>query len=295
MDRFSERQSNHSSGTSPDSSLEIAQGYRVVICGTARNVSKHLWKAVKSLTDAFSDFAEVKIVICESFSTDKTVDELLRLQGIFPQLTFFSDDSTSATDDRRTVRIASARNELIKRVRADFFDFDLVVMVDLDGVNRDLTRKQVLSVFTFDGWDGVFANQPYRYYDIWALRARGWSEQDCWEEFRTLSESMRASKAKEIAVTNKMKSISKGSPPILVESAFGGLGIYKIRAFLDSEYIGHKRDGSEICEHVAFHETLTRKGYKLYIVPSLVNLNHRSQRLNALKELILRFTGIMRH
>jgi hypothetical protein len=170
-------------------------------------------------------------------------------------------------------------------------DFDYVAMLDLDGVNRDLTSSSVESIWKFDSWDVAFANQPFRYYDIWALRAKGWSDGDCWQQYQELSETIPAADAKRIAITSKMKSIPEKSQPILVESAFGGLGIYRTASFLDGKYMGMDSNGNEICEHVYFHQSLSKMGYKLYIMPSLVNLNRRSQLLNILKERLLRATG----
>jgi glycosyltransferase involved in cell wall biosynthesis len=276
---------------SEKSNLIHAQNQRIVICGTARNVSRYIERSVRHLSQAFSDFREMKIIICESFSTDNTSDLLEKLSRIHPELSHFSDSSISEVENRRTVRIASARNELLRHVKENYSDFDLVAMVDLDGVNRDLTRKQVLTIFNFEQWDGVFANQPFRYYDIWALRAQGWNEHDCWQEFRKLSSSLPFDVAKRLAITNKMISIPKNNGPILVASAFGGLGIYKMGAFLSGRYIGEDGSGSEICEHVSFHEIMTQKGHKLYILPSLVNLSEVSQRIGIVKEMILRWAG----
>jgi hypothetical protein len=164
-------------------------------------------------------------------------------------------------------------------------------MLDLDGVNRDLKPKCIETMWKFEAWDAAFANQPLRYYDIWALRAKGWSESDCWKEYQDLLQTLPEREAKKIAVTSKMKSISEKSKPIPVDSAFGGLGIYRIQAFLDGEYLGMDSSGNEICEHVHFHQKLVSKGHKLFIMPSLVNLNRKSQFLNIMKETLLKATG----
>jgi hypothetical protein len=198
------------------------------------------------------------------------------------------DDQIDQTEMRRTVRIASARNQLKNNIGKNFDNFDYVVMMDLDGVNRNLTRASVESCWTHGGWAGVTANQPLRYYDIWALRAIGWCENDCWKEYANLRKDMKHKQALKIAVTSKMKSIRRSGLPIEVQSAFGGLAIYKMEAFLSSEYIGEDEQEMEICEHVPFHKGLTDKGFKIFIMPSLVNLNPMTQVGNMLKGLALR-------
>jgi hypothetical protein len=68
-----------------------------------------------------------------------------------------------------------------------------------------------------------------------------------------------------------MISISHDKTPIEVDSAFGGLGIYKKSAILSSSYIGLDDNEEEFCEHVYLHTIMRRKGLNLYIVPSLIN------------------------
>lgn len=261
---------------------------KIVVCGSARNISQNFPKTFEYLVGAFSGFDQTEFIICESFSSDITIEVLQEIESLYKNFTFFTDSVIDGSESRRTVRIASARNQLQNKIFDVFPHFDYVAMVDLDGVNRDLKRSTIESIWEFSKWDAAFANQTLRYYDIWALRASGWCERDWFQEYTLLLSSTSKRKAKKIALTSKMRNISRRASPILVESAFGGLGIYKMKTFLDGEYRGEDSNGMEICEHVYFHSTLTKKGHKLYIMPSLVNLNSRSQLINLLKEFILR-------
>ena len=260
----------------------------ILICGTARNVSRKLDNFLLNADKCFAGFKETQYLICESFSTDSTWDKLAFLKSQREDFHCIHDDQIDKTELRRTVRIASARNRLKNYIEKNFDNYDYVVMMDLDGVNRNLTRANVESCWTQGGWAGATANQPFRYYDIWALRATGWCENDCWKEYANLRKNMKHKQALKIAVTSKMKSIRPSGNPIEVQSAFGGLAIYRIEAFLSSNYIGEDDQGMEICEHVTFHEGLTAKGFKIFIIPSLVNLNPMTQIWSMLKELILR-------
>lgn len=264
---------------------------KILICGAARNVGPDLSLFVEVTEKAFADFGTVEFYICESMSTDNTQSQLEKLRTRKNNFHYFEDPNPLLPQLKRTARISSARSALQRIASEKYADFDYVAMMDLDGVNRDLTRGSIRKSFERTGWDAIFANQPFRYYDIWALRASGWSEGDCWDEFESLLENLPRKEALRIAVTQKMKSISPKSEPILVDSAFGGLGIYKTEAFLKGDYKGIDGDGKEICEHVYFHQNLTQKGYKLYVMPGLVNLSRRSQRINMAKEFILRLTG----
>jgi len=87
-----------------------------------------------------------------------------------------------------------------------------------------------------------------------------------------------------------MISIKNTHNPILVDSAFGGLGIYKKNLMVQSRYIGLSSNNEEICEHVSFNEKLTHLGYKLYIIPSLINggWNEHNRGLKPLRRALLK-------
>jgi glycosyltransferase involved in cell wall biosynthesis len=265
---------------------------KIVVCGTARNVARSIEDFVRRIRDVVSDFQEVQIVICESFSSDNTNEILSKLMVEFKNLNYFSDNSIPNFEARRTLRIASARNMLKQHIQDNFSHFDYVAMMDLDGVNRNLTRKAFLSPWSHSDWDVATANQSLLYYDLWALRAKGWSEGDCWVEYNLLTQQMSQKKAKKMAITSKMKKIPRRSKPIKVESAFGGLGIYRMEAFLSGNYAGLDSTGNELCEHVPFHADLVENGYRIYIFPQLVNMNAFSQIINLIKDFSTRLLKV---
>jgi len=55
-----------------------------------------------------------------------------------------------------------------------------------------------------------------------------------------------------------------GAPPMRMNSAFGGLCLYRTDAFLSSRYQGGD------CEHVHFHRGMAAAGYDLYLNPGSV-------------------------
>lgn len=273
--------------------MKVLAHSNVLVCGTARNVSTKIEKFVQTFDRSFHDCLSLQFLICESFSTDDTariLDDLKRRKNNFD---WFHDSEIQKSEKRRTVRIASARNQIMSRVESEYKDIDFVVMADLDGVNRDLTAKAVRSCWDLDAWDMVSANQAWKYYDIWALRAGGWVEIDCWLEYRNLISSIGEKMARRLAVTSKMRRIPRSAKPIEVKSAFGGLAIYSRDAFLEGKYEGSDSAGNEICEHVPFHEMLYSNNRTLLINPKLVNLNEVSQFRNILKEATLKFLAYL--
>ncbi len=61
---------------------------------------------------------------------------------------------------------------------------------------------------------------------------------------------------------------------IEVDSAFGGLAIYRREALLGGRYSG-VHEGCAICEHVPLHAELRARGYRIFINPALINA-HRT-------------------
>lgn len=114
------------------------------------------------------------------------------------------------------------------------------------------------------------------YYDIWALR----HPVLCPTDFMTQGTVMDASLGRPLAVHFAASSIQvdfrgmKGWLP--VDSAFGGMGVYRRDALGQARYIG-LRDGREVCEHVPLHQQLRAQGKRLFISPRFIVASHGQQ------------------
>jgi hypothetical protein len=178
---------------------------------------------------------------------------------------------------KRTARLAHARNRILEEVQRNpkYANIDFIAMADLDGINRDITSEKIERCWSLkDPWDIITANQPDRYYDIWTLRHPDWSPGDCLAQRSTLENIMDKDAANNLAVKAKQVSIDPSRGMIEVDSAFGGLGIYKKEAFLSGRYIGLDARGNEVSDHISFHKDLKNAGYRIYINCALVNSNH---------------------
>jgi len=82
------------------------------------------------------------------------------------------------------------------------------------------------------------------------------------------------------AVISKQIDITTDMDWIEVDSAFGGMAIYHRRALDKGQYIGIRKDGTEICEHVTLHRQIKEQGFKIFINPALMN----GIRTNGIKE-----------
>lgn len=246
----------------------------VLVAGVVRDCEKTIAHSISHLQNAIAANGKVRFLIIESDSGDGTVKELERLRSVIADFQYITCGQLADTIPRRTDRIAHCRNLYLKEIRSnpEYASVDSVVVADLDGVNDQLSREAYLSCWSNSEWDVCTANQSRFYYDIWALRHPLWNPDDCWDQCRFLkSLGMSSDAAKYVGVYSKMVTISPGSEWIEVESAFGGLGIYKKSALLQGTYQGTDANGREVCEHVSFHRELRNGGVRIFINPSLIN------------------------
>jgi hypothetical protein len=167
--------------------------------------------------------------------------------------------------------------------------YDTLCLMDFDEVNACKIASEGFSAaleFLFSSREnaGVFAVSDPVYYDIYALRHEHWSPGDCWKAFRAARVERRAAVFQTL-VCDRQVPIGKNEAPILVDSAFGGLALYRLSYALKASYVGIDDDGEETCEHVSFNKDIGRAGGKLYIFPRLRNstpwghcLNGRAQK-----------------
>ena len=274
---------------------------KLLVVGTVRNVGKNLEKEIKKFEDTLNNFGSVDFFLVESDSTDETFDVLISLQR--KKLNFkFESFGILATDiPNRIERIRYCRNEYVNYIRQTISvcKWNFVVVVDFDRMNNSLSRNGIKSCFSSSiQWDGCFANQKYGYYDIYALRAKNWVEEDCFytleklkqknpykEKFsisflRNLHAIMHFDRLRYLAIFSKMKVLPKNSSWIQVDSAFGAFAIYKSELFLISDYSQKTQTHFSTCEHVDFNLSAIDMGAKLFINPELINSKLNEYNLN---------------
>lgn len=268
----------------------------IVVVGLVRNCEKNLEIEVQKINSAFVSAASIRWLVIESDSDDGTVNILKKL-SVNSLFNFISLGKLETKHPMRTERIAKCRNRYLEelRVKSKYNKIDYVVVADLDGINSKLTSSAVNSCWDLgEDWDACFANQSEAYYDIWALRHRVWSPNDCWENYDFLINNGKSkSEALKTAVYSRMIKLKNNMKPLEVDSAFGGLGIYKSSIFLESKYTGLNLNQEEICEHVNFHNGLREKGFRLFIAPALINCGWNEHNKNL--KIKNRITSILRH
>jgi hypothetical protein len=237
----------------------------VAICGTVRNGADNFEVVSKNVKKIASWFKSAIIIVVESDSDDKTLD----LWSKEPNVNLISLGKLRDRIPSRTQRIALCRNTYLDAVLGRKKDIDLMINIDLDDILTeeldDFLFENCMLETEYPNWDGLFANQSYRYYDIWALRDEN-IDFDCFEAKHVKKMSHHE------CIGKFQRHIPRNSGFLPVKSAFGGMGIYKVSSLdQNCRYVGKVNNSNrEICEHVPLNLYLTGKGCKLFIDSSMV-------------------------
>jgi len=247
-----------------------------IVCGCTKNSASYIEKHLSLLYSMSPLFEKFKMMIYENNSTDHTKEILEEFKKKHILFDYVSENINIPI---RTQVLAHGRNTLLQYISG----YEYMIMVDLDDVISTFKPGQLKYLFQEKEWDALFANCLGKYYDIWALRIGRdtWTpdcpfeviDYDCWEMAQQY-------KSKRVVSQHQKQIPIRGLIP--VDSAFGGLGIYKVSTIekaMKKEmklYQGIKNEGIKndriVCEHVSFHNELKKIGARLFICPKfLVN------------------------
>lgn len=255
-----------------------------LVVGTVRNTSANVVSDLLRIVNALEEILPTKAFVVESDSSDDTVARLRELTAKDSRIRFASLGVVAITIPDRIQRIRHCRNEYVKEIRNNplYEDVDLIIVADLDGINTKVDSSVLKLALDFEGsWDALAANQSARYYDIFALRHPMWSPNDWSLEADWLEPFLGKEIAKRHSMTDRMIHVPSTMPPIPVESAFGGLCIYRRWVFDQFDYLQDLVAPIGENEHVTFHRKLRAAGGDIYIHPGLINSKWTTHSLGA--------------
>jgi hypothetical protein len=246
---------------------------RVIFCTTISNEEKNFNNFFKLIDKLKKIFNESYIILIESDSTDNT-NQLFENEMESRNGEIHSLGNLRNKFVKRSKRLEVCRNKYLSLINNNKFlrEFDYMIVLDADNVNELLSPEVVnksLVDLKNEEWSCIFPNQLYFYYDIWALRIQKLYETDCFKEFKNLLKNNSYKKSYHLSITKKMFFLKNSKDRyIKVISAFGGMGIYKIKNILDIYY---DSKGGKECEHVYFHQKIYNKYNSLFIDKKLIN------------------------
>lgn len=250
---------------------------KAVFAGCARSCAPFLDGVLANVEALGSTYDAFELVIVENDSADDTRRRLRKFAGSRANVRLIEADGLERTHPKRTDRIAAARNIYMEAVREPHYaDCDDLVVLDFDDVNSRRIDPAAFERARSWLWQepdrrGVFANSAFFYYDIWALRHPTWSPDDCWALVRAAQPRIGTKEAVRRHVATRQIPIAPTRAPILVDSAFGGLAIYRREPALQGSYAGLDAEGEETCEHVAFNAATKGTNGMMAIYPALQN------------------------
>ena len=264
----------------------------IFFIGVARNCATFLPGALANL-DRLARLSHRHMgLIVENDSTDDTKAILAQWAVERDSFEIVSLDGIGAIAVR-CLRLEMIRNYCISAARQlGAQDYDLLLIMDLDDasdyrIDEDAFISATEYLRAVPSRAAVFPNQLGFYRDLWPLRHPDWFPVDCWEEVfdAVLAGDLTDQEAFDQTLGKRLFSILPTDQPLPVDSAFGGLGIYKTSFALNnpSPYVGSKVRAFakghklfpfirwEVCEHVHFNQGLRQLGGELIIMPNLIN------------------------
>lgn len=237
----------------------------VYFAGLARDCATDLQanlQALMNLALSNHDYG-CQFFFLENDSQDQTGEILNTIQILYPdRVKIWQFPGLAAAKPERIKRLSWCRNFLLDQIRNTAENLainSIYVPVDLDA-------SIAVSLHPEDFWkaidrliksqiNGIFPiSQPF-YYDLLALRCVGWLEDDYRElvvASRSLLGSARALERHLFSLQHSPRYFGNAHL-ISVESAFGGIGLYRFTAIKNCYYqagwLGHFFE----CEHVPFN------------------------------------------
>ncbi len=250
---------------------------KAVFVGCARSCARYLDGVLANIEALGSTYDAFEVIIVENDSVDDTRRRLQEFANSRGNVRLIDADGLDQAHPRRGDRLAVARNLYLDALQDNrYSDCDDLVVLDFDDVNCRPIDKQSFAAAREWLWQepnrrGVFANSTPFYYDLWALRHPTWCPDDCWGRVRKAQSRIGLDEAVRRFVADRQIAIAAETAPIMVDSAFGGLGIYRREATLDGRYVGLDPNDEEVCDHVSFNAAVRGADGVLAIYPALQN------------------------
>lgn len=242
---------------------------KIVFVGCARNCVSKIDDSINTLLNLSQYFCESDVLIFENDSIDGTT-ERLKKYSTTDAIKLLQYDNLDFHFPKRTQRLSFARNQLL--IEANKKNYDYYCVTDLDGViGNDFDSSSFLSNFKFANcWDAVFPINKGIYYDVWAFRHPDIWPWDYEREMNSVTPLLGDKNLLDFYVSRFQNMNFRDLNAWLeVDSAFGGMGLYKFEKFRFSTYFGLS-GSNQVCEHTVFHEKSRKLGAKLYINPEFI-------------------------
>jgi len=241
--------------------------FKIIFSGLSKNCLESTKKNVYSIIELRKNYKDldVEFYIVDSDSNDGTKEYLFEISKQLDFIKFFNLDGLEEKFNSRIERIAECRNICIQQIQKTSTSKELLyIPMDLDINLFEITdiEKFYLIMENFTSQKNIDAlfpvSEPF-YYDIFALRAKGWINFNSQLIVNSLKRffligSFFINYLFIFRYQWSSKKISRKDISII--SAFGGMGIYKI--YQDKvkqlKYITSEKNTDYVSEHISFNK-----------------------------------------
>lgn len=266
--------------------IELGRKYiasqNITVLGLARNIGNVLYDNILTIDSLRKYCKNLTYFIYENDSIDNTVEILKNFKDSLSGFTYKSEtldlehfthnieNKSRLKSTDRTKNLARHRNTCLDYAKENHLDSDFIIVMDVDF--KQFNLNGILNSFGWfandytDAMAGnsfevrpIFSSSKDNHlwnYDCWAYRG-SW-----WEDLQKYSKAYQYDPMMWFGFWQP----PIGSPPIKVNSAFGGIGIYKTSLLYKVSYEGYD------CEHVCLHKNLysTQSNFRLHLNPSQI-------------------------
>ena len=248
-----------------DKGKHVLSQHKAIICGISRDNATDFWTMRRHIEHLGNQCNDYKVVIVENDSKDGTKDLLKHWADHNTHVTIISKDFHNKK--RPSIQfLADVRKLYIDEInQPEYDDFNVLIVIDMDMSYGFDIRGIYHSFATWESWDAIasngISNQKGEMYDAFAFRNSDFpfahydKPDTYWSDI----------------IPQIQQVYPVNSPFVAVDSAFGGLTVYKRNTLKGCRYNSIKGD----CEHIEFHKCLRKNGGKMYMNPNqLIRYSH---------------------
>ena len=239
-----------------------SQEYTVFFCG----ISKNCIETIKYNLSFLSEYEKkskfkIEAILVDSDSNDGTKTEIENFTSKNSFIRYFELNGLEVKYKNRIERITRSRNQCLNIILENYPSNRVIyIPLDLDiNLFKYTTIKQLDSLISYciakKEPNGIFPFSEPFYYDIFALRARGWVKYNSQFWAKRMKKYLKVGSFIYnylFIFRHQLNSVKFMKLEIKILSAFGGMGIYKLPATL-SNYTLDDNYPEDVSEHIIFN------------------------------------------
>ncbi len=272
-----------------DSGGVMAKDKTILFCGICRNAGETLERNILCLHRTGSFFKDYKIFLYENDSSDNTVDILNKYKS-----NKFDFVSTSREDRnyranldtpvdpwhyQRCLILSDCRNKYLEYAQNISTDYICVLDLDLKGGWSYDGMKH--GIYTLEHFPNCACISSYGilsdHHNVMSLETVDQSEYIMYDSFAFRPINIEMLHILHTPKFNPLK-FERGEDPIVVNSNFGGMAVYKANILKKHKYsANHWKDGHVDPDHVTINRSIRKEGFNIVLDPSMITSysNHR--------------------